>query len=141
MTQPNNLWPQYVDRVLRKHGLSRRGQRIRTRIPHSTVNSWFELVPPQYGNVVQFAAGLGEDINEALKAAGFDPLPELQALSAWEWLVDELRAMERELKRPVLPHFNLHGGFATLTQEEAESVVAELREYFAEKADNRDNRP
>lgn len=59
---------------MERHGLTARGQRVRTGIAHSTLTNWKHGVRPGVEAVVQFARGLGEDVGEALRAAGYTDL-------------------------------------------------------------------
>ncbi|HEU4752223.1 MAG TPA: hypothetical protein VFU47_03870 [Armatimonadota bacterium] len=60
--------------VMQAHRVTYRSQRIRTGVPHSTVVNWVQGVPPRMEAVIQFARAFGEDVNQALQLAGYEPI-------------------------------------------------------------------
>lgn len=69
---PQSSWGQYVLQVMAEHGTNPRQQRARTGIAHTTIYSWLDDIPPKMEGVIQFARGFGRDVEEALRAAGFE---------------------------------------------------------------------
>jgi hypothetical protein len=69
-----NPFGEWVKEVLQRHGLSFRGQRVRTGIDHVTVLTWTQGGKPSVEQVAQFALGLNENITEAMRLAGFSDL-------------------------------------------------------------------
>jgi len=63
-----------VARVLAKHGLSLRGQRLRTGIDHMTMKEMKAGVVPRLEKVEDFARGFDEDVNEWRVRAGYEPV-------------------------------------------------------------------
>lgn len=86
--------------------------------------SWLEGVVPSRDNVIQFAQGLRWDVNDCLKAAGYE-LELRPAVSGAQLLFEKLQALER--KHPghqALQYVQLHGGFTEgLTPESAEEIA------------------
>ncbi len=57
------------------HGLTLRGAEYRTGIDHTTILNMRNGRVPGKGAVIDFAIGLGEDVNAWLELAGFEPIP------------------------------------------------------------------
>lgn len=65
-----------VKRVLDEHGLSLRGQKIRTGIDHMTMKDMCDGLRPRLEKVEQFARAFGLDVNEWRELAGYPRVEE-----------------------------------------------------------------
>ena len=63
-----------VTRVLAAHGVSLRGQRLRTGIDHMTMKDMKAGVIPRLEKVEAFARGFGLEVNEWRVRAGYEPV-------------------------------------------------------------------
>lgn len=123
MRKLNSPFGKAVKAVMEEHGLSLRGQRVRTGLSHVTVQQMMEGVVPQMESVVAFAKGFSLDVNEWLELAGYDPI-ETGAdvlLDGWEALCEKYPETEIPLPR-------LNRGTRTLTAEEARSILAMMED-------------
>lgn len=92
-------------------------------MPRGTVRGWIEEgIPARRPNALAFIHGLGEDVAEGLREAGFVDDPEK---SGSEVLVSGLAALQQELDRPLQIAFKLK---PDLTVAEAEQLLATIRE-------------
>lgn len=129
---PIGLW---VKAVLEKHGVNTRQQKIRTGIAHSTVNEWLADTRPQAGSLIQFARGMGEDVNEALRLANYPPLDD-EPESGDAWYIRALRDLANKRGEPVRVSFEPRDHPMTLEEAKAEfaDLVRELEEEDRLKA-------
>ena len=74
MPRRSEKFGEAVSRLLDERGLSLRAQRLWTGIDHDTAALMRQGVVPRMDKVIQFAQGLGLEINEWLVLAGYDPL-------------------------------------------------------------------
>lgn len=137
----NRGWADYVQRVMTKHEATLRSQRQRTGLAHTTISSWLAGVSPGLEGVIQFAQGFGEDVQEAVRAAGYPPLgppppilvarrqePSPIATPRDYWwqrfgtLVDLCE--EKGIPPPERPSFR--GGTEGLTLERVDAAIEEL---------------
>lgn len=65
-----------VKQLMQARGLTNRGVTIKTSIDHGTVNNMRQGMVPKKGVILDFALGLGENVNEWLVLCGYDPIPE-----------------------------------------------------------------
>lgn len=75
-TYPTTPFGRWVLAVLKKHGSSLRSQRQRTKLAHTTVMNWLQDTQPSMQGVTAFARGFDEDVDEALRLAGYASLEE-----------------------------------------------------------------
>lgn len=122
--QPITRWGRYVQRVLEKHNASTRSQRIRTQVPKATVQDWIKTgAPPRKPNALAFIHGMGEDIEEGLREAGFgEDVP-----TAHQHLVEGLAALAAEFGTAIPVNWDVEA-VKNLTMEDAEIILAEHRE-------------
>lgn len=118
-------WPDYVRRILQEHGVTQRGQRRRTAVPHSTIGGWYDGIPPRYENVVAFARGMGEDVNYALRVAGYEPIAAEPSPDAR--LGAGIRDLAERYDSPTLA-LKRFTGLGNLTHEKVNQLLAELEE-------------
>lgn len=128
-----------VRRVLEEHGLTFRGQRARTALPHSTVAGWVnDGIPPSAEKARQFAEGFGLPLGEWLTKAGysFGQLEEKPSEAFWVAYGDAYTRMQAEGIDPILPTFNeaqLNALTPDEAREEAAAYERRSRERHAEK--------
>ena len=75
MPKPNPEFAEAVAEALRHHNLTLRGAEYKTGIDHTTVTKMVNGLPPSRGKVIEWAEGLGENINHWLELAGWEPIP------------------------------------------------------------------
>lgn len=119
--EPKSTWGQWVQQVLDRKHLGMRQQHQRTGISHSVIVGWLQDVTPRMGGVVAFAMGLGEDVNEALMAAGYDPI-----VTGAEVLLAGLEAFAERYPDQAIPLLVLHGGKRPLTIADAQKWLADM---------------
>lgn len=140
--QPQSEWGKYVIRVLSRHGSSPQKQRARTGLAHTTIYSWLDDVPPNRDGVIDFAQGMGEDVNEALRIAGKSPIytePEPDSPEAVELALGRLIMDLREqfnTDRIALRQFGGRESLKTVADVEALRPILEedIRQELAERA-------
>lgn len=113
MRKSNQAFAERVQQLLNKHGLSLRGQRVRTGVSHVTVQAMLQGVVPQMETVVAWAQGFGEDVNEWLILAGYEPIRPPTPAAAARQLLDladrELEAGQEITREPEVGEFTLDG--------------------------------
>lgn len=83
MPAPSRLNPAFgeaVRRVLQEHGLSLRGQRVRTGIGHMTMKDMCDGIVPSLEKLEDFARGFELDINEWRALAGYPRIEDKRSL-------------------------------------------------------------
>lgn len=125
---PKSVWGQWVLEVLERHHSGFRQQRQRTGIPHSTVVNWVQDIPPRMDGVIAFAQGMGEDVNQALALAGYDPIQPPSVDAAADQLLDVAARVELTYE-PELDEFDVHGirGMENVSGHDKAVVVAFIR--------------
>src|SRR3954452_16931856 len=74
MPRSSKRFGEAVCRVLDERGLSLRAQRALTGIDHDTASQMRQGVVPRMDKVIQFARALGQNVNEWLELAGYQPI-------------------------------------------------------------------
>lgn len=128
--EPNNPFGRAVREVLQKHGLSARGQRHRTGIPHSTIAGWFHGIPPQSEGVIAFAEGFDLDVNEWLELAGKKPITADSDLAGAIRLLEHLDALQAEFPDYPVPVPRFAGGVRRITPAEADEWKELIRAHI-----------
>ena len=93
MSKGNEAFGNEVKRVMAATGLSLRAVEYKTGIDHTTVLGMVNGRVPKKGTIIDFAQGLGENINTWLSLAGYDIIP--------EHLIREYPANATEIPKPV----------------------------------------
>jgi len=130
-SQNNPDWADYVARVMKKHGATLRSQRQRTGLSHTTVSSWLQGVNPGYDGAVAFADGFGEDVHEALRLAGYQPINPADPVMAAEQLLASVKneSGEELTYDPDIEHVDVYGfeGAESMTENDRRIINVALR--------------
>lgn len=126
----NPKFGEAVKAVLAEHGLTLRGQRVRTGIDHSTMKNMCDGWPTTLERVEQFARAFHLDVNEWRELAGYPRVQadELSEEDQFELALGRgLRELARKYHRRRVTFRNF-GGLEGLTLADVPRILAELEE-------------
>lgn len=125
MRRINQQFAAWVAKV--KGDDSLRQAEMKTGLSYNTISRMEQGYPGVLESVVRFAEGYRQDVDTALELAGFEPLKRTSTPTGSELLIAGVAALQQELGRPLPVVF--HGQIrATLTVEEAEALLADIRQ-------------
>jgi transcriptional regulator with XRE-family HTH domain len=76
MAKASKQFGEAVSELLDARGLSLRAAALKTGVDHTTISQMRSGMIPKKGIIIDWAVGLGEEINHWLKLAGYEPIPE-----------------------------------------------------------------
>jgi transcriptional regulator with XRE-family HTH domain len=76
MAKASKQFGEAVSELLDSRGLSLRAAALKTGVDHTTISQMRTGMVPKKGIIIDWAVGLGEDINHWLTLAGYEPIPE-----------------------------------------------------------------
>ena len=125
--------------MVEEHGLTFRGQRIRTGLNHVTVGDMASGIVPSLDTVEKFARGFGLDVNEWRALAGYERVEDDPSPEALLWDGVRAAAMDWAEAHPDAElnlQYHRLASKPPLTREEAEAAVAQFRETLESAPDS-----
>ena len=125
----NEAFGAWVRDLMDSRTLSLRQTRNRTGVDIDTISRMRSNEVPRVDKVIDFARGFGEDINVALKLAGYPPIHSPVEWLTQEWDIRRVAHPELEIPYPVK-----RGGAAQLTMDKAREIIENLDREITEGA-------
>lgn len=132
MSLPNEQFGAAVREVLEEHGLTFRGQRMRTGLNHVTVSNMAKGIVPSMETVIAFAHGFSLDVNEWLERAGYEPIQSPASGQAEQerdvvlYVLRRYAQLQRQFPNRSISLPDPDDGLLNLTLEEAESIMDDI---------------